>query len=274
MCEDAEMRRNVSKVLNSVLGHDGAKSNPCEVKTSIGSANDALAFMTPMVTEYLERDAGGIDGWLSLTAAWMLGCLIQRQRECDISGDAVEIGCWEGRTLFLLQRFLSREEGVHGFDIELRPQLKANIERFSHVDGATIDLHEIDSRKLSSSAVRETSPRGVRIFHVDGYHSLENARHDLSVAFASTASEGIIVLDDFFAVTLPGVTEAFFELIHHGSTNEFFPFALGGGKLFLATGEFLDHYRDALFDLMPISSMNGEGVDHLCGHRVAIYGNN
>jgi hypothetical protein len=236
----------------------------------------ALAESTPtlksdVLNDYEKNVWSRVDGWLSNVGFWMMSILLQAQRNSGVSGDAVEIGCWEGRTLLLLQRLLSEEELVMGYDIELRDQLHRNLDRFRHEGGASVKLRRVDSRGLLSTEILDDSPLGVRVFHVDGYHTLEMAQNDMELAFATTKRGGIVIVDDFFSVTVPGVTEAYFKLSMDGRTKEFQPFATGGGKLFLSTPDAILNYKRSLFSLMPLASLNSTDVSFLSGNEIAIY---
>jgi len=222
-------------------------------------------------SDYVENVWTHVEGWLSNVGIWMLAVLLDTQHRRGIVGDAAEIGCWEGKTLLLFQRLLSREERVMGYDLELRPRIFENIDRFSWEGGAAVSLSEIDSRNLSTSQLLEDSKLGIRFFHVDGYHTREVTENDLELAFGSTKPEGIVVLDDFFSATVPGVTEAFFKLALSARTNDFIPFATGGGKLFLCSPEFALEYKRSLFSEMPIESLNSKDVSCLLGNEIAIY---
>ena len=231
----------------------------------------SLNFIPPGAADYLDNHSGSIDGWLSLVAQWMFCSIADTQKKNGILGDAVEIGVWDGKTLLLIQQLMSDSEEVHGFDIELRPTLKENIKRLGVKQESKIRLTEIDSRTLEVEVLRSMHPNGIRIFHVDGYHTYENARNDLLLAFASANPAGVIALDDFFSDTVPAVTHAYFELAQQGATNGFLPFAIGGGKLFLCTENQISIYRDSLMEQMPISPRNGRDVDVLFGNQLAIY---
>jgi hypothetical protein len=71
-----------------------------------------------------------------------------------------------------------------------------------------------------------------RLIHIDGAHSLEAVAADLRLASECIDSRGVIVLDDAFRATWPGVTEAIIRFLDSESTR-FCPLVIGFGKMAL-----------------------------------------
>jgi hypothetical protein len=222
------------------------------------------------IIKYIENDSINIEGWLHIVGAFIITILDCAQKEKNINGDIVEIGNWHGKTLILFVNMLADMEKLRGFDLDIKKELIDNIAKYTDQTSIkNIILTEVDSRELKVDKIKETNNR-IRIFHVDGYHTYEVALNDISIAISVTSDEGIIILDDFFSATVPGVTQAFFESFGK-SDNGFYPFAIGGGKIYCCKKNLIEYYREFLFKHMPMKSNNGEDVDVLLGNKVAIY---
>lgn len=238
-------------------------------------------FMTYDVQKYIEVDQHKIAGWLYLVSCFILPILDDAQKEQGISGDICEIGSFEGKTLALLGLMARPDEVVLGLDIEIRPNLRSNLQSLFPNANQFMLLQE-DSTRLDTIQLLKQSPHnGFRFFHVDGYHSFANALNDLKLAVNTLTPGGVIFLDDFYSATLPGVTQAFHHLFEQNLNNGVFPFALGGAKVFMCHEDYVDLYRKRLFSKMPTPSHNLDStldteyadfdVDYLFGKRVAIY---
>ena len=190
------------------------------------------------------------------------------QKRTGVRGNLVEIGCWEGKTLLLFAHLAGSGERSIGYDIEIRPGLITRSQAFRPAD--RIVLHEVDSKNLTSTEILKDG--GPRIFHVDGGHMQADATRDLRLAFAVTNRRGVVVLDDFFAPTLPGVTAALFESFERRWNGEFVPFALCGAKCWMVERSMVETYKAACLSLMPIPpQVNPSEFQDFLGGRPLIY---
>lgn len=233
--------------------------------------NASTSILTPEYQRFFEQDAPRIDGWLHTAAYFLIAGFNAFQRQHSLSGDICEVGMFEGKTFLLLETILDKSEQMLGIDLVLRPALKENLTNKARKESKIV-IMEKDSTSVSATELNAfTANRGFRIFHVDGYHSYEVALSDTKLAIETTANFGVIMIDDFFSATVPGVTQAVFHVFEHNLNGDFVPVAIGGNKLFLAGRYYAKNIVDFLFDTMPFPSHNGKDVDRLFGSRVAIY---
>lgn len=226
------------------------------------------SFYSDSLQWYLEKDSQAIDGWLHTVAKFIIPIINSAQRDIGLKGDILEIGVWHGLSLLMFDYLSEPGELVEGYDLVLQPTLKSNVAKFG---SPRIALHQADSTRLTIQGLSEKRANEIRLFHIDGYHTFDVAYNDLRLSVNATASKGVVILDDFFSPTVPGVTEALYSLIYQKENNDFLPFALGGGKLYLCHEKMIDLYRSVLFDRMPMPSKNGKDVDLMFGNKVAVY---
>ena len=65
------------------------------------------------------------------------------------------------------------------------------------------------------------------------FHRAAFTFNDLQLAFCNLLKGGIVVLDDWFHSTWPGVVEGFYQFVEHGPTPDIYPFLICESKLFL-----------------------------------------
>lgn len=221
--------------------------------------------------DYINNKLMDIEGWLHVVSQFMIPILDFAQKKRNIQGDFIEIGIWHGKTFILFNHLVEAGELVHGIDISIKKEFIDNIQKNKNerFGGTSYIYSECNSKDLDLKQLKAKHPN-IRMFHVDGYHTYEIAHNDLSIAIGSTSDDGIIILDDIFSATVPGVTHAFFEL--SGRTEcGFFPFAIGGSKIYMCKKHMITYYREMLFEYMPMKSSNGKDVDILFGNKIAIY---
>ena len=65
------------------------------------------------------------------------------------------------------------------------------------------------------------------------FHSAAFTFNDLQLAFCNLLKGGIVILDDWFHSSWPGVVDGFYQFIEHGLTPYVYPFLICESKLFL-----------------------------------------
>lgn len=70
---------------------------------------------------------------------------------------------------------------------------------------------------------------------------------------------------------MPGVTEALHHLVEKNLNHGVLPFAMGGAKAYLCHEEYIELYRTALFENMPMPSKSHPQVGVLFSKPIAIY---
>ena len=159
-----------------------------------------------------------VKGWLFPGAIQAIVDLSEVQRKAGISGGVAEIGVHHGRLFILL--YLLGVTGEPAVAIDLFSQQELNIdhsgagdlERFKknlkrHADTNRLILYEGDSTKLDPRQLVDLGGGQLRLISIDGGHTAEITSHDLYVSEGALAQGGVIILDDCFNDTWPGVVE-------------------------------------------------------------------
>lgn len=200
--------------------------------------------------EYLVRGQRGIEGWVQFDALTLAIACHRLQREAGERGAIAEIGVHHGRLFIALALLRDAEETAIAVDVfdrqDLnpdgsghgdRPIFEDNLARWGTAERTHILAR--DSLTLTPEEIRALAgPQGVRLFSVDGAHTLRHATNDLALAEACLAPGGVMLLDDVFHPHWPEVTEAAVQFLRRPECLVV-PLALTGAKLFLVRRE--DH---------------------------------
>jgi hypothetical protein len=189
-----------------------------------------------------------VHGWLLPEAARCIVCLHDSQRRNGVRGGVAEIGVHHGKLFILL--CLLRDEGEIAVGYDLFDQQDQNIDRsgkgsleilrdnLRQVNVGTSHVKPItaNSMELTGARVRTDSESPVRLFSIDGGHTAEITRNDLSIAAEAIADDGVIILDDFFNEAWPGVATGTAQFLRD-HPQRLVPFAILGNKVFFARTE-------------------------------------
>lgn len=205
---------------------------------------------------YLRSGAATVDGWLMTCDKFLIAALGEFQRAERISGGVCEIGVHHGKLFLLLYLYLHEMETAVAIDLFERQDLNidhsgsgnravflANIRAHAGSDAA---LHVIagDSTSLEAGAI--TSVAGpIRLFSIDGGHTAAITRSDLALAESCLHDWGVIILDDCFNASWPGVSEGVQDYFRAG-TSQLAPFAIARNKVFFCRRDKAAAYRAAL----------------------------
>lgn len=220
-----------------------------------------------------------IDGWFSRVDSEMFAALLLFQRQEGLHGANAEIGVHHGKSFIPMCLTLAEDERAICLDVfddqhlnldhsgnGSLAALHRNLARHS------IDLDKVDIVKGSSLGF---PPEGilsrvgpVRFISIDGGHWPEIVVNDLRLAQACAAPGQIIALDDFLNVDWAGVTVGFFDwYLREG--NDYAPFALSHGKLYLCPKYYRDSYQ-ACLRRRPLLRYNTKKTADLLGYDVPV----
>lgn len=203
--------------------------------------------------QYLRSGSRQVEGWLMTCDKFLVATLGDIQREEGIGGGICEIGVHHGKLFILLYLYLNESEAAVAVDLFERQELNidhsghgnrrqflANIETHA---GSDAPLHIIagDSTALDAAAIIERAGR-IRLFSIDGGHTAEITRSDLALAEACLHEWGVIILDDCFNQSWPGVSDGVHAHFHAGG-SALAPFAIARNKVFFCHREKAPAYR-------------------------------
>ena len=204
---------------------------------------------------YVKHGNHLVKGWLSPGAIQAIVSLSAEQRKANLPGGVAEIGVHHGR-LFILLYLLGRvTEPAVAIDLFSHQDLNSDhsgagdLERFKknlkrHADIDRLVVYEGDSMKLDSRRLIDLGGGHLRMISVDGGHSPEVTAHDLSVSEGALAEGGVIILDDCFNETWPGVVDGVHQ--YFSSPRSIVPFGIGANKTFFCHKAFAQAYAAVL----------------------------
>ncbi len=213
---------------------------------------------------FATRDVGSLNGMLQSGSLSVIWSLLEIQDYLNVTGNIAEIGVYQGKLFLLLCHWMNRGEIAYAIDIFGRPvgsdtenidALIGNLERF-HILKEQYRLEICDSLELSGNSLRNLLfGANVRLFSLDGDHSKAAVLHDLTIAEAGLAPEGVIIADDLFNVWYPNVTEAIYDFFRDPAAKDLVPIAFisangpvetGAAKLLIARAKMASRYKAGL----------------------------
>lgn len=221
-----------------------------------------------------------VAGWLKPQVLDLLAALSAAQTARSVSGGIAEIGVHHGRLFIGLHLLLKPDE--KSLAVDLFADQAMNIDRSGlgdeqifvrnvvrhagSADGMTV--LSTNSLQIDGRTVRENLDGGARFFSVDGGHTSETVEHDMRTAQDSLVDGGVVIADDVFNESWPGVVEGTFRYLDDPAA--LVPFAIGFNKVLLTQREFADEYRQVMIDMAETkalfhkaSTMHGEQVEVL-----------
>jgi len=180
------------------------------------------------------------------------------QRGNGVRGSVAEIGVHHGKLFILL--CLLRDEGEIAVGYDLFDRQDQNIDgsgkgslevltqnlRYMKASATHLKLITANSLDLTGAKVLRDSESPVRLFSIDGGHTADITRNDLSIAAEATGDDGVIILDDFFNEAWPGVSTGTSQFLRDNPAK-MIPFAILGNKVFFAkTAAAADAFRREL----------------------------
>jgi Methyltransferase domain len=198
------------------------------------------------------RHGHRVRGWLDRYSAIFIADLCRHQSEHGIFGSVAEIGVHTGRLFLLLNLTKLPNEKSLAIDVFSDQHLNVdesgygNREKFlSNVAKWCSDQNvEIIQKSSLDLSVREILDRvgPCRIMSIDGGHTEECVLNDLRLAEGILLDRGVVVLDDFFHQSWPGVASGASRHMLD-QTTALRPFCITPNKLYLSRLPCRDIYR-------------------------------
>lgn len=183
-------------------------------------------------------ETSGIEGWLFPVDALLLGAIDEMQCRLGIAGNLFEIGVHHGKSAILLARMLRADELLGVCDVfgqqELnldhsgegsRELFERNMAAFAPSATARTRIHS----KRSETLTVDDTTAACRLIHIDGGHRPGDVAADLEIACKALLPEGVVVLDDVFNPSWPGVGEGLYEFVR-SAPHRLAPIIIGGNK--------------------------------------------
>lgn len=195
-----------------------------------------------------------IDGWLDPGVFKTLRYLADFQERNNISGAVCEIGVHHGK--FFIPLCLLRAGQERALVIDVFDDQKLNIDQsgrgdlkalqsnlVKHTNNRNICICKSDSMLLTADRiVQETDGQRIKLFSVDGSHSVNHTVNDITLAQNTIVPGGIIIVDDFFSQRWPEVMEGMHRFFLMSALRKVAPVAYGNNKLYLTTHSHREEY--------------------------------
>jgi len=211
--------------------------------------------MTTHRDRYLKRGLRRVHGWLFPYSAQFIRSVVEVQVQAGETGALAEIGVHHGKLFILLA--LSAQPGETALAIDVFGDQHLNMDQSGRGDRAVFqqNIHRwapsanvkiVQKSSLDVTAAEILAACGpVRLASIDGGHTEECVQNDLRLMEASLTPRGVVILDDYFNQSWPGVSSGTARYLLDPTTR-LRPFAISPNKLYLAFDEALAFYRAAL----------------------------
>lgn len=175
--------------------------------------------------EYISQGRMTVHGWFQEKDAMLFDAVDVAQQKVGITGDVMEIGCYQGTSAILLgymrnpgERFIVCDlfDGVTASpedDAERRRYYAPDFSRqtfesnYQRFHSELPEIAAMQSSQLTSWGLERT----FRFIHIDGSHAYEHVRSDLLLAKQLLVPGGVVAFDDLLSPHTPGVTSAVWE---------------------------------------------------------------
>jgi hypothetical protein len=190
------------------------------------------------------RGHATVEGWLGEGALATAIAISQQQKANGTVGHLAEIGVHHGRLFLVLALLRALDEVALAIDVFEdqhlnidwsgsgdRSRFETNMHR--HAGGVhDVRILKADSLTLTAADLVRAMPAGdIRMFSVDGGHTVRHVLNDLALASGTLARDGIVIVDDYYNPDWPGVNEGVARFLNNEVA--FAPFGYGDNKLYL-----------------------------------------
>lgn len=211
--------------------------------------------------EFISQVTSHLEGWLTDDDAAVTADLLRLQEGWAGDAPLVEIGVYCGKYLSLLMQSAARSGGhVFGIDTFQFKELAAVTEGLAALMPDVmprLSLHKGSSRALNAKALLRMIGRPARFISVDGSHDYPDVLHDLRLAGAVLAPDGLVAIDDFLNPLAIGVNRAVNAFLE--TRPSLVGVACGPNKLFLTRPASAGRYRQHLEQhLLQTSAARGQ----------------
>lgn len=183
----------------------------------------------------VNKKIDNVNGWYFRSDMCAFDFLLTLQENLKINGNLVEIGIWEGKSLFKILDYCKNNEILYGIDYELKlDKIQEQYKNFNNVN----HLKLIEDTSLNIKNHHEIN--NVRFCHIDGCHKGIIAYNDIINTSFYTNDAAILVLDDF-AKDYISIMQAYYKAHFMGQT-EFIPILYTNRKCYLCKKNFYNIY--------------------------------
>jgi hypothetical protein len=227
---------------------------------------------------YLIYGMPAVHGWLDQYSAEFVASVSAIQRKHSFGGGVGEIGVHHGKLLILLCLAAGKDDSCLAVDVFENQALNLdksgrgdrevflrNLEKWCGVPSKLSVIGKSSLDVTSKEILASSGP--IRLLSIDGGHTEECVLNDVRLAEEVLSDEGIVIFDDCFNQSWPGVSTGLAKHMMAGAKLK--PVAISPNKLYLSRPHLADFYRA---ELRIVHGRLHDGAQRYFGHDVDIYG--
>lgn len=231
------------------------------------------------LNSYLQ-DFNKVEGWFVKYIVDILIIIDSYQSTNQITGHLAEIGVFRGKSFIPLLALCKENEialaidcfeDTHfnrdgsGFGASVSRFL-AVVNQYLEIESHRVKILQGDSLKFSAQDyLHQLNGGKARIFSIDGGHTAESTFDDMKKSYSCLEYGGVMIIDDFFNQSWPGVCEGVARYMTSGQVN-IKPFFIGGNKVMFTHESHVEGYISAISD-----RMKPEKYSEFWGSKVMIF---
>lgn len=191
------------------------------------------------------KKLNNVNGWFSASDQYLFDFLLIMQNQLNITGNLLEIGLWEGKSLFKILNYCRHNEILFGLDSNVKyDKLQSNYENFNNISSLRL------IQDFSHNIKKYKDINNIRFCHIDGDHTGAIAYNDIIGTSNYVNDDAILVLDDFHVYYI-GVMQAYYKAYFTNKTK-FVPFVMSNQKLYLCTRKnYYTYYNYVKSNIVP-----------------------
>jgi len=178
-------------------------------------------------------------GWFSMASHAFFSIFLCYQNKNSVNGNLGEIGVWEGKSASVICKYSRAKEKVFLIDPLIKSRnevILKNIDDVGKSIPGNLSMLDIVSDNFLNKKDYLSLKNTFRFFHIDGCHTGANVYKDLELVDFLLSTEGIVVVDDYFNVGYPQITEALYKYLFF-NPYKFRLFCAGFNKAYLCRPE-------------------------------------
>lgn len=163
-----------------------------------------------------QKKINSMNGWFSDESLSIFDIFLQLQLNGSVCGNLMEIGVWEGKSAAAMIDKLNKNEKLFLIDPEIKNKkdiICKNLNLISEDAQSKIFFYDIKSVCIPTIDIYSKLVNTFRFIHIDGCHTAEAVYRDLEIADFLLKEKGIVVIDDFFNIAYPQITEAVYNFL-------------------------------------------------------------
>lgn len=226
------------------------------------------------------QDFDQIEGWFVKMIVQVMSLIDSYQQQNQIRGSVAEIGVYRGKSFIPLLSLCKERELALAVDCFENNQFNRdgsglgaqhdkfmeNVKMYAPQASHRVRVMQGDSMLFDShSYLQQLNGEKIRIFSIDGGHTAEATQDDMRKAYPCLPDGGVIIIDDFFNSSWPGVGEGVHCFMIQEQPN-LKPFFIGGNKVMFTHPSHVKGYIDII-----TTSMKPQKISTLFGSTVCIY---